>query len=636
MADGVSDTAQWEDQLAGVALGGPSVHRKRASTFGDPSHLHKRSSSLVSDLTIDGILSDVDCCFKCPRVLERFCPSPDALDSPTGKSALQPPSTPSTCGSRPAALQQQPDNNTAGALPPSPVLRCAAPGQQQQQQQQQPPWQWHPPRLARRSCPGAFGIASMRSPAAAEGAAMAAMHGMPSPASPGAVGGTLNILPCNPAAAAAAAATAAAASPPTLQLNSLMLVASQLVNTGNGSGSAEAGAPGSSSSPLLPATQASLQATTAGVMAAELTAVARQAVPAAPGLQPHAAASSDAAAAAAAAEAGSLCQQQPQQLALPSWLRSGSAGLAASAAICRASLLSTTAALARLSQQQQQAAAAGNAPQQEQQQQQAPAILKEQLQAAAALRAPVPLPRPSMLQQVAPQLAAGAVALGVPVAGNIVVGTPVHPQQQQQQQNVTGVLFDFKAAGACGAGQTRVGSLRLPAAACGEAQQMQQGSMQCDDASSCCSTPRSGTAAAALPSEDVQQVAAAAARLLLSSSSGSRRRRCCWELDAEAMDEEQCGNEMETDGESPAVASAAAAAGAALAEAAVADSSCRQAACPQQLALAADAAACAVVVLVDVAAKRSSSGKDAPQLAGLPDVGLAGALLSAECCGESP
>ncbi|WIA31401.1 hypothetical protein OEZ86_002300 [Tetradesmus obliquus] len=87
MADGVSDTAQWQDQLAGVALGGASVHRKRASTFGDPAHLHKRSSSLVSDLTIDGILSDVDCCFKCPRVLERFCPSPDALDSPTGNSS---------------------------------------------------------------------------------------------------------------------------------------------------------------------------------------------------------------------------------------------------------------------------------------------------------------------------------------------------------------------------------------------------------------------------------------------------------------------------------------------------------------------------------------------------------------------
>jgi hypothetical protein len=27
----------------------------------------------VSDLTIDGILGEDDCCFKCPRLLERFC-----------------------------------------------------------------------------------------------------------------------------------------------------------------------------------------------------------------------------------------------------------------------------------------------------------------------------------------------------------------------------------------------------------------------------------------------------------------------------------------------------------------------------------------------------------------------------------
>jgi hypothetical protein len=47
MADGVTDIALREDQLAGVALVGAAVHRKRASTFGDPLHLHKRSSSLV-------------------------------------------------------------------------------------------------------------------------------------------------------------------------------------------------------------------------------------------------------------------------------------------------------------------------------------------------------------------------------------------------------------------------------------------------------------------------------------------------------------------------------------------------------------------------------------------------------------
>jgi hypothetical protein len=49
MANEVTDTLQCEDQLAGVALLSAAQHRKRASTFGDPIHLHKRSSSLVRD-----------------------------------------------------------------------------------------------------------------------------------------------------------------------------------------------------------------------------------------------------------------------------------------------------------------------------------------------------------------------------------------------------------------------------------------------------------------------------------------------------------------------------------------------------------------------------------------------------------
>jgi hypothetical protein len=228
------------------------------------------------------------------------------------------------------------------------------------------------------------------------------------------------------------------------------------------------------------------------------------------------------------------------------------------------------------------------------------------------------------------------VAVGVPVSGAVVMGMPVHCQQQHEAAApagccATGRLFDFKAAGACAVGQLCVSSLRVPTPACGGQQLMEQGSMQCDDATSCCSTPRSGAAAAAaMPSEDVRQVADAAARLLLSSS-GSRRRRCCWEV--EAM-EEQCGDAMESDGESPEITSAAAAAAAA-AEMGVGWG--REAACAQQLAMATgDAAACAVVVVVDVAAKRSSgSSKEAPRLVGLAACGLAAPALSAGCCGES-
>ncbi|KAF8057759.1 hypothetical protein HT031_005943 [Scenedesmus sp. PABB004] len=174
--------------------------------------------------------------------------------------------------------------------------------------------------------------------AAAEGAQRWAAHagdaaadgraGEPAPALPRVPSCTLSdvALPASPALGCAPApGPGGSPAAPALQLGSLALVAARLAQ-------APSGAAGGGS-PLLPATQATLEATTARVVAAEAVATALAARPG------GGAAAPDAAAATAAA---------PE---LPAWLRCSSAGLAASSALCRASLLSTTAALARLQQQ---------------------------------------------------------------------------------------------------------------------------------------------------------------------------------------------------------------------------------------------------------------------------------------------
>lgn len=121
-----------------------------------------------------------------------------------------------------------------------------------------------------------------------------------------------------------------------LQLRSLLLVATQLASGGG--------------SPLLPATQAALQAATAKVVAAEVLSSTWGAAP----LPTRELQSQP-----LPADEAPAAEPQPHQL--PAWLSGRSAGLAVSSAVCRASLLSTTAALARLSQPHQQQLQAGPA-----------------------------------------------------------------------------------------------------------------------------------------------------------------------------------------------------------------------------------------------------------------------------------
>lgn len=476
----------------------------------------------------------------------------------------------------------------------------------------------------------------------------------------------------------------AAAAAPKVQLNSLLLVASRLAGTSSSLAGCPGGSGSGSGSPLLPSTQATLEATTASVVAAEALAAALAgkgggsyvnawaglaASSAAPAATPAVVAQPSVEAAGleqtvagsaaealvppffsppAAAGSGSLvadlervaCDSQaavagahapkPQQ-ELPSWLCSSSADLAASAAVCRASLLSTTAALARLSQKPIRLPAM-LPPQQQQTPDQAGTA-----QAGGVVQLPV-LAGTAWGTGFAAQSTVGArmsggmgsMVVGVPMAGGIVTGLPVSGQQQQQLVLVgaaaaagAGVrgppgmldrLFDFGAADACKAGQLRVAKLQLPVA-CDDQQQ----GLHCYDASSCSSTPRAANA----QSYAAAQAAAGAAAEEVSAkllSSGQTRRRCCWEP-AEEWEQQPPEDEAAENGEMVEVASpemritapAADEMGAAACQLPEAQQGRHTSAGDGAVGLVGgpDTAECAVVVVVDVApAKSKCNSKD--------------------------
>jgi hypothetical protein len=207
--------------------------------------------------------------------------------------------------------------------------------------------------------------------------------------------------------------------PTELSLGSL-LVAARLAAGGSGAVSPELNTP----SLLLPGTQATLHATTASVVAAEVLAAVSRPLPAGAAAmcggsslaavlqqqqqqQPQASGGGDAAMPDAAAlheASGDAAGSPPVQL--PAWLREKtSPQLSASHAICRASLQSTTAALARLRSTPPGTplAAAAAMPR---------ACLPTAALAAGPPAAPLLLQRP---------LAPGAV-LGVPAPGAVAAG----------------------------------------------------------------------------------------------------------------------------------------------------------------------------------------------------------------------
>jgi hypothetical protein len=427
--------------------------------------------------------------------------------------------------------------------------------------------------------PATYEIASMPSPHTLQNNAnnglglqqsLAVLNRHPSPA---VVGGVM------PTAVGAAHTQGSSFSSVRPQLGSLLLVASQLAGAGGNSDVVGSQGLRSGGSPFLPATLATLQATTASVVAAEALAAAMnttgydananvfdantgllsnthvrkdlEASVASMSLQlqpavaeqrgsPAATATAAAAAAAAALDSNGNAKQNrqgdghssavdKQQAAgsstdLPSWLCSTSAGLAASKAICRASLLRTTAALARLNQ-----------PLQRHQQQ---FLLQQQRQHNRMLsghltpRAAVTIVEAAGARQQQQQQQ--GIAMGVPVAGHIVLGSPVchggwpvgvaattavyqvsHLQQQLPVVDVQAVKVAPPAAAAAVAAAINGGCC---VAQCSMRERQPDGVEGPVDSGSCTSTPRAAGGASGSVSRSVDgetvAAAAAAARLL--------------------------------------------------------------------------------------------------------------------------
>lgn len=186
-------------------------------------------------------------------------------------------------------------------------------------------------------------------------------------------------------------------------LQSLRLVTTQL-STVPATATAAAGTPSASRCQFTAATQATLQATTANVVATDALATAMAAARInhkSPGLP-----------------------AQQQAAVLPDWLCRSSADLAASAAVVQSSLLNTTAALARLQQHQKSLVLPHGSP-----------------AVAAAAMGPSSVTVPSSgvacfglqnstaAQQQQQQQQCGPVVLGTPVAGAKVIGVPLYPAQ---------------------------------------------------------------------------------------------------------------------------------------------------------------------------------------------------------------